>query len=358
MTADSRSQASHRLLRDWWHEVTTIRPSSGAPWAAIRVGIAVTVPLAVLLAIGRPDWTAYAVFGSISTVYSKHDDYAARFRAQAGTGLTLTLAVVLGIVAGILGPGSFWAVAAMTILSVLGYLLAREFGWLPVPSLFMVFAAGAISSYQHAWSDLPIAIVLSALAALFGAGLGQLGRLVPKSGRGKVAEPLRTPLRDLLSAPGVRIDMASYALGPLLAGSVATIIGISHPYWAAVSATVPLSGTVLAAQMARASLRLGGTIAGIGIAFAIMSANPPAAVLVLAVAVCQIFTELFVARNYGIAVIGITPLALILTRLAAPSPLVPLLTSRVVETLLGVVVAIIVLFVVRHSRTPRRAKAA
>ena len=65
----------------------------------------------------------------------------------------------------------------------------------------------------------------------------------------------------------------------------------------------------------------------------------------------SIVTELFVGRNYGIAVVAITPLALIIGYLASPTPLVPLLIDRVVETLLGVSVAVVVLLLVRDRRT-------
>lgn len=230
---------------------------------------------------------------------------------------------------------------------MLGYLLAATFGWLPVPSLFLVFAAGTTSAYRHAWSDVPIAAALSACAVLFGVLIGQFGRLLPTQRQEPVPQPPRTPLRHLLAPATARAEAAAYLLGPLVAGSAATIIGIGHPYWAAVSATVPLSGTTLAAQLGRASLRLAGTILGLGVAFALLAAGPPPWLLVIAVAVLQITTELFVARNYGIAVISLTPLALILGRLAAPGPLPPLLTDRLVETILGVAVAIGALLAIR-----------
>jgi hypothetical protein len=273
-----------RLLREWWTEIVTVRPHHGAHWPALRVGIAVTVPLAALLLAGRPEWTPYAVFGSLGAVYGKHHDYPARLRAQTGVSLALMIAIILGTVVGILTPGSLWAVAMMTAMSVLGYLLSQTLGWLPVPALFLVFAMGTISSYQHTWSDLPIAVIVSALAALLAIAVGQLGRLLPKSPRDKLPATPRVPLRALWATPRLWVELAAYGLGPLLAGSAATLIGIGHPYWAAVSATVPLSGATLASRIGRASLRLGGTVVGIGIAFAILNATPAAWILVLAVA--------------------------------------------------------------------------
>jgi hypothetical protein len=70
---------------------------------------------------------------------------------------------------------------------------------------------------------------------------------------------------------------------------------------------------------------------------------PRSAGLVLAIAILQVITELFVARNYGIAVVAITPMALILTHLGAPEPLDRLVLDRVVETLLGAAATLLVI---------------
>jgi hypothetical protein len=126
-----------------------VHPYDAQHCGALQVGICVTLPLAVLLAIGQPDLAAYAVFGSLSSVYGSRFGRHDRMRAQLGTGAALTLAVVLGTVAGIPGPGSLWAIAAMAVMSVLGLLITRRFGWLPVPSLFLVLATGTISAASH-----------------------------------------------------------------------------------------------------------------------------------------------------------------------------------------------------------------
>jgi predicted ferric reductase len=65
----------------------------------------------------------------------------------------------------------------------------------------------------------------------------------------------------------------------------------------------------------------------------------------------QGLTELVVTRNYGIALLFITPLALVLGQLADPRPTGPLLLDRLVETLLGVAIGTIAAVLTRQ-RTP------
>jgi uncharacterized membrane protein YccC len=64
--------------------------------------------------------------------------------------------------------------------------------------------------------------------------------------------------------------------------------------------------------------------------------------LILVVVALQAGAELWVGRNYAIALIAVTPLALLMVALVAPVPTSTLLSDRGVETVIGVVVGIAV----------------
>jgi len=65
------------------------------------------------------------------------------------------------------------------------------------------------------------------------------------------------------------------------------------------------------------------------------------AVIVVVVAL-QALAELFVGRNYGLALIAVTPLALLMVHLAAPVPAGTLIVDRGLETVIGVAVGLLV----------------
>lgn len=50
-------------------------------------------------------------------------------------------------------------------------------------------------------------------------------------------------------------------------------------------------------------------------------------------------------RNYSAALLFITPLALLMTQLGHPQPAAELLTSRAVETVIGVIVGMLVVLI-------------
>lgn len=59
-------------------------------------------------------------------------------------------------------------------------------------------------------------------------------------------------------------------------------------------------------------------------------------------ALLQALAELLVGRNYALALVAITPLALLMVHLAAPAPTSQLLADRGIETVIGVLVGLAV----------------
>ncbi|MFC3591949.1 FUSC family protein [Microbacterium barkeri] len=58
--------------------------------------------------------------------------------------------------------------------------------------------------------------------------------------------------------------------------------------------------------------------------------------LILIIAVMQLGAELFIGRNYTVALLFITPLALCMVQLGHPLPVAQLMADRAIETVLGV----------------------
>ena len=139
--------------------------------------------------------------------------------------------------------------------------------------------------------------------------------------------------------------------GVLIAGVVATSAGIGRPYWAMVSAVVPLVARDLSAQLTRGLHRVVGTGLGLLVAGALFELDLGGLALVLVVAALQACAELFVGRNYALALVFVTPLALLMVHLVVPVPTSELLTDRGLETVIGVVVGIAVGWVSRPSLT-------
>nr|WP_272918321.1 FUSC family protein [Microbacterium sp. TL13] len=138
---------------------------------------------------------------------------------------------------------------------------------------------------------------------------------------------------------------ATVGVAALLAGIAGVLLIGTHWYWAMVGAVAAVGGAHVTARLIRGTQRLVGTLVGVLIAAGLLALQlPPWAILVVAVAM-QVGAELFVGRNYGIAMVFITPLALLMISLASPATPDMLLRDRVLETVIGVAVGTIVAIV-------------
>ncbi|WP_256973533.1 FUSC family protein [Rhodococcus sp. NCIMB 12038] len=131
------------------------------------------------------------------------------------------------------------------------------------------------------------------------------------------------------------------------AGLLALGFGVGRPDWAVITAAMILhQGPDRVLGTYRGLHRFFGTVLGLVVLAVLSSLDLPAAVLVLVVAVLMAGIEAFLVRNYGLAMVFITPLALVLGSRGTHVDLMTVSRDRLVETVLGVAVALVVLWTV------------
>jgi len=315
-----------------WTGVIRVAPSRGDHRVAIRAAVSVGVPLLVLWAIGRLDLSIYASFGSFAALYGRGDVFSDRLRMQAIAGGVLLLSMLAGSALSFLRVPALVAVVAVAAVASLVTLLAYAMRWHPPGALFAVFAIGATASIpasDTAFANVLVVGVGSVLFALLVTTLFAVAR--------DWALPEIAPAQARQRIGGVAWEMAvTVGAATLLAGAIGLLLVGTHWYWAMVGAAAAVSGAHVNARIIRGIQRLVGTLVGILVAAGILALHlPPLAVVALAV-VFQACAEMFVGRNYGIAMVFVTPLALLMVELAAPTSVDALLRDRMLETVIGV----------------------
>ncbi|MFJ3639965.1 FUSC family protein [Streptomyces sp. NPDC090108] len=159
--------------------------------------------------------------------------------------------------------------------------------------------------------------------------------------------------RTVLLVPALRMF-----LGTLVAGGIAVGLGIGHGYWAAISAAAVLHSVNVRTTTQRAVQRTLGTAVGLLIALAVLAAHPLPVVLAVVIVLLEFLLEYGVVRNYGLGVVFLTPLALLLSDLATPSPTETLLYDRGLASVLGIVVGLLCALLVVHDRAAVRVERA
>jgi uncharacterized membrane protein YccC len=132
-------------------------------------------------------------------------------------------------------------------------------------------------------------------------------------------------------------------------------LGLGHAYWIGLTAAAVLQGSNLMITRRRVVHRLAGTLIGVGLAFAVLGWHPPIWLIVIAVAFFQGLVELAITINYGVAVAGITVLALLLFDVAAPGETITItIGSRLADTVIGAILALVLRQLLWPGATLRR----
>lgn len=330
------------------HPLIAFGPHAGAHRVAVRAAISILVPLLTLWALHHAAWSLYAAFGAFTSVYGRERVDLHRVRLQAVAGAALVVAVTLGAIVGVSAHRAWLAVPIAAVLSAVITYASGAQGWHPPGSLFCVFGFASVAAVPGTWADVGRAAAVSALAAVFAIVVGNLGAAVRRVRRTVPDSPAGPAIGGAAGRWG-RQALTS-GVGVLVAGAVATGAGIDRPYWAMVSAVVPLVAADPAHQVIRGVHRVVGTAVGLGVAWALLETRMPVVVTILLVAALQAGAELLVGRNYAVALVVITPLALLMVHMASPTPVDRLLADRGVETLIGVVIGLAVGFALRPGR--------
>jgi uncharacterized membrane protein YccC len=159
--------------------------------------------------------------------------------------------------------------------------------------------------------------------------------------------------RAVLAVPALRM-----VLGTGIAGGLAVAGGLEHSYWASISAAAVLHSVNLRTTAQRAVQRTLGTVIGLLLALGVLATDPEPVALACLIVLLEFLLEYFVPRNYGLGVVFLTPLALLMSDLAAPAPAGELIADRVLGSVLGIVVGLVCALMLVHDHAALRVERA
>ncbi|QRY51546.1 FUSC family protein [Mycolicibacterium septicum] len=151
----------------------------------------------------------------------------------------------------------------------------------------------------------------------------------------------------------VRVGIA-VAISGVIAVLISQALTMTHAYWAMAAAVLMLhQGFDWQRTVARGVERTLGTWLGLGVAGAILALHPQGVWLALVIGALQFVIEMYVVRNYTLAVVFITPAALTIASGGQPvDNLGELLLTRGSDTLIGCAVALAVYWATQRLRHP------
>lgn len=311
--------------------------------AALAAGIA--LPLVHL-----SPWShliGYAALGALVALFGRFAPERSRNRILFLCVLVQTLAVFFMSTVAWLGLPPVIKYALLALACGVFFLVAVGGRFGPPGPLIFIFAAGAAMSDAGSFAQvLERSAATGAVALLAWAicAASEPLRHHPAPDRPLPIEPHRGR-KDLLSA-AARISLAA-----AIAIFAAAAMGAHYPVWAGMGALAVLQGAHLHVSMNRALQRMAGTIVGALLVWTILSFAPSVWTIILILVLLQYVTEIIIGSNYALGQILVTPMALLMTYLAAPSlDSTAMVSERVLDTMLGAGVGIIIAIVASSLR--------
>jgi hypothetical protein len=346
--------------RSWAADVVAIRPGPIRWGHAVQGGIAVLLPGLLFIALGQPTLALAASNGGFLALYLGGLSRTRRAKLLPIIGVGLFAAVALALVGAQAGVAG--AVISVSVLGVLATILTVGWGVGPPGALFFVLLAGAFSTLGLAEAERTGRVDFAGVLGPLATGLVLAYAIV-------VAPLLLRSVRQQTGAAPGRSDRLQFSLrgqalvilvrvtvAVAVAATIGLLLGEDRAYWIVITVVAVLQTSARRRMSAiRAGQRLIGTVVGLGV-FALLALLPLTELtLLLIIGVLQTVIELVIARNYGLALAFITPLALLVAAQSDPGDVGAVVGERVVDTVIGVLIAVVVVLI-EHGWVTRRSR--
>jgi hypothetical protein len=317
-------------------QLTHMQPNN-RPWEMpIAACVASGVPLLVGVGFGRMDFGLVSMLGGL--LFLSLPDTRMQHR------MVLMMAVAFGMVACYaLGALTHFfpaaLVVALTLITVVASMTAR-FYRLPPPGILFLLMAASIAAYTPATLlDIPLRVGLIAMGALYACLVAFVYSLY---------RVRRAPPTLQLPEPGMDFDYVvvdSVIIGSCVGLSLllAELLQLQRPYWVPVSCLAIIQGASLRMVWNRHVHRVLGTIAGLALAWLLLALPLDPWGIAAVMITLSLVIEMLVLRNYGLAVVFITPLTIFLAeagQLGAQQNPLDTMLARVVDIALGSLVGL------------------
>ncbi|TPE53434.1 FUSC family protein [Maribrevibacterium harenarium] len=297
----------------------------------ITVALAMGMPGLIGAALGQFELGAGASIGGFACLYMRQTPIPQRLLTIAVATFGLCSAYMLGLLLNFsvwsmtlgLGLVSFWATYICRYFSV------------PAPgSFFFVLVVCIAAALPFDLSSVP-----ERLGFLF---LGCFGSMTLALAYSLLQKLRKTPLAqspiELLEMRLIAVALEAGTIALFVAGSflLAILLGFEKPYWVPISCAAILQGASFRAVWHRNVHRTVGTFIGFGLTSLLFALEPGPWLLAIAIVLLSFLIEFCVTRNYGLAVIFITPLTIILAEATHTSADVnSVIWQRVFDVILG-----------------------
>ena len=333
-----------------------LRPSPVRWPIALQAAVAIGIPTVGFSLAGRSDLGLLASTGGFLALY-----LTGRSRRERAAKLPLIAAgLVASAVVGVLASGSLLgSLLAVFAIAVVNATLCLGLSVGPPGALFFVLIGGVAThlagppAIGGAGIDGGLVVGLLVLGCVI-SYLVVLSPLLRPAVRHRDAalHEERLPMSFVIDDIS-RVILLRLVLASAIAVAVSAPLGLPRAYWVILTVVVILqNGHTVRLSALRGVHRVLGTFVGLALFGLIALFAPEGLWLAFVLMGLQFVVEMVVIRNYGLALVFITPLALLIS--TQGGHVGEIIADRVVDTLIGTAIAMLVLLGALALRRLRR----
>jgi len=314
---------------------------------ALQAGLSMGLPVALLTLLGRPDLGLLTSSGAFASLYLAYRSRRTRAVWLPVISAGLFLSATLGVLTAHHPALALVTMAALTAVSSL-VMFGLHVG--PPGAVFFVLSAGVsghlTSPATAGGAGLSPRVVLGML--LVGLAVAYAVTMAPMllpgvRARDRALHEAREPAAFSFDRAS-RIIVTRVVAASAVAALVCIPLGVHRAYWVMLTVVAILQAAPhVRLTISRGVQRVVGTFLGMGVFALVWQLHSTGLWLALVLGALQFLTEIVVTRNYGLALLTITPLAMTMVAQGHHGAVSELLETRLLDTVLGAAVAMVVL---------------
>ncbi|MXS70996.1 FUSC family protein [Flavobacteriaceae bacterium W22] len=294
---------------------------------------------------GKPNYGALSSLGALTILYFTSAPITQRMihLAICAFGIVFSFTV-----SSFFGFNIYFAALSVGIISFLAHFISSYFKIPPPGNFFFIMVAAMASTYKFNLEMIPTRVGLVAIGAILSCSFAFLYSVfIEKS---KVVTVPRRSFNKRRYTKFVESTIIGFFMALTLV--IGHLLEFKNTYWISIATVAIIQGRNFEHVRQRNMHRILGTFIGIGFVWLILLFNPEKLEIIFMITVLQFIIELLIVRNYGFAVIFITPLTILLAETASETyhDVETLMTARLIDTVIGSLIGLAAGFFLHHQQ--------
>lgn len=302
-------------------------------------------PLLLGWFLEKPNFGSLSSLGALTILYFTQAPISQRMihLAVCAFGMIFSFSVSLCF-----GFNVYCSALALGIVAFLSHFITSYYKIPPPGNFFFIMVAAMASNFQFDMEMIPTRIGLFAMGTILSCSFAFIYSVfVEKSA------VINIPRRTFRKKRYTKfVESGIIAVFMTLTLVIGHILKFQNTYWISISTIAIIQGRNFEHVRQRNLHRIIGTFVGLGLAWFILYFNPEKIVMIFIIMFLQFIVELMIVRNYGFAVIFLTPLTILLVETGSliHHNVTELMEARLIDTIIGSLMGLSAGFLLYHQQ--------